>query len=269
MAKKTAKTDLAKVDRDALAKVIAQRKYQLIKVADICPNPYNKNRMGLQYYAALKANIADPRVGFTIPVLVRPNPDKDAKIPWMVIDGEHRWRASQEVGYAEIPCIVFPQMPEALAQYLMVESNAVHGTTDDADIKKILSTVESDEFLKGLDVWANTVTDAPIEEDTRKYDLGDDDLANIGNEATVPVTLFLKRPEQIDRFRVIVGQIRLTNGCTQEEAVMQIVDHFAESTGFGEKTGDEALDLKQGDLVQKIPKKGKSRAAEQAPGLED
>lgn len=269
---KTAKVDLSKVDKEALQKVIGQRQYKLINVNDICPNPYNKNKMGQQYFAALKANLADERVGFTIPILVRPNPDKDSTVPYMIIDGEHRWRGAKDIGYLEIPCIVFPQMSESLAQYLMIESNAIHGDTADADIKKILSTIESDDFLKGLDVWANTVTDAPVE-DEQKYALGDDDLADIGTDATVPVTLYLKRPEQIDKFRVVVGQLRLSSGCTQEEAVMQIVEHFMESTGFGETTGDESLDKKQSDLVEKMPrtksKKAKSAPVDEMPPLDD
>ena len=265
MAKKTAKVDLSKIDRDLLLKVVNQRKYQLIKVSDICPNPYNKNKMGTQYFAALKANIANPNVGFTIPVLVRPNPDKESKVPYMVIDGEHRWKAAGEIGYEQIPCIVFPQVSEGLAQYLMIESNAVHGTTDDADIKKILSTIESDDFLKDLDVWAATVTDAPVE-DASKYALGDDELDDIGLEDTVLVSLYLKRPSQIDRFRMVIGQIRLTSGCTQEDALMQVVEHFIESTGFGGETGDEALDEKQSDLV---PPKKRGKKTEQAPVVED
>lgn len=267
---KTAKVDLSKIDREKLQSIVGERKHQIIKVKDICPNPYNKNRMGGQYFAALKANIANPNVGFTIPVLVRPNPDKDAMVPWMIIDGEHRWKAATEIGYEAIPCIVFPQISEGLAQYLMVESNAVHGTTDDADVKKILSTIESDDFLKGLDIWAATVTEPPIQ-DQEKYAVGDEDLDNIGNDATVPVTLYLKRPEQIDKFRVLIGQIRLTSGCTQEDAVMQIVDFYMEATGFGEKTGDEATDAKQADLVARMPKKGKraKQSEEQMPPIED
>lgn len=267
---KTAKIDLGNIDREKLLEVVKQRKHMIISVNDICPNPYNKNRMGGQYFMALKANLADPRVGFTIPILVRPNPNSDATARYMIVDGEHRWKGAREVGYSEIPCIVMPQMPEELAKYLMVESNAVHGTTDDADVKQILSTVESSEFLKGLDVWATTVTEAPIA-DQEKYAVGDEDLDNIGNDATVPVTLYLKRPEQIDKFRVLVGQIRLTSGCTQEDAVMQIVDFYMEATGFGEKTGDEATDAKQADLVARMPKKGKraKQSEEQMPPIED
>ena len=246
MAKRKAKVDLSSIDREALQKVLKERKHQYVDPKSITPNPWNKNRMGDLYFAALKANLANPQIGFTIPVLLRPNPDKKSEVPYMIIDGEHRYKAAKELGYDEIPAIVFPEISDAVAKYLMIESNAIHGETSDADIKNVLSTIEDD--LENLDVWANTVTEEPLEEDG-KYGLDDDDLADVGSEPTVPVTLYLKRPEQIDKFKLVVGQLRLAHGCTQEEATMMVVDHYMESTGFGVQTGDNTLDNKQQDLT--------------------
>lgn len=252
MAKRTAKVDLSKVDREELNKVLKEREHKLISINDITPNPWNKNKMGAQYFAALKANIANPKVGFTIPVLLRPNPDPDATIPYMIIDGEHRYKAAKDIGYTEIPAIIFKQMPDSLAKYLMIESNAVHGDTSDADIKAVLSEIENDDFLEEFDIWAATITEEPLE-DTSKYAMDDDDLDDLDKDTTVPVTLYFSRTDQIDIFRRTIGQIRLSEGCTQEQAVMAVINHFNETTGFGGPTGDDGLDAKQSDLIS--PKK--------------
>ncbi len=247
MAKK--KLDLAKVDRSKLEELIKLREYKVIGVGDICPNPYNKNRMGEKYFTALKTNLANSKVGFTIPVLVRPNPNTDSDIKWMIIDGEHRWKAAKEVGYQQIPCIVFPQMDESLAKYFMIESNSVRGDTSDADIKKILQEIEEEPFFDptDFDVWVGAATEAP--EDLNKYDL-DGEEETEGLQETQLVSLYFT-PVQIDFYKRIVGQYRLAHGVTAEQAVFDMIEHFSTSTGFGTATGDDTLDQKQSDLVPK------------------
>lgn len=254
MSKRKAKYDPSKVDRVELENVMKQRKRADVPISDIMPNDYNKNKMGEMYFAALKANLANPKIGFTIPVLLRPNPDKDSPVKYVIIDGEHRYRAAKDIGYTEVPAVIFPDIPLALAKYLTVESNAIHGDTADSDIKNMLLEIEQDPFFEDTDIWANTVTEEPAE-DTSKYALDDEDLEDLGTEATTPVTLYLKRPEQIDRFRIVTGQMRMSHGYTLEEAVMDCIEMMAESTGMGMPTGDENVDkLDKQRTAQRIAK---------------
>jgi len=242
MAKKTARLDLSKVDRKKLQDIIAKRsQVMLVSPSEIVPNPYNKNKMGAQYFAALKANLANPHIGFTQPVLVRPNPDN--KDQWMIVDGEHRWKAAKEIGYETIPCINMEDMPESLAKYLMLEQNAVRGSTSDEDQKKILNEIENDPEWKKLmddfDPYAGTVTDEPLD-DASKYAVDEEDLDSITGNSH-PQTLFFS-DTQIALYRRVIGQIRLARGVTAEAAVIECIDFFEESTGLGVKTGDADLD---------------------------
>lgn len=70
-----------------------------IPVEEVKPNPDNPNEMSAADYDALKAEIRDH--GYTQPVLVRP-----LENGYQLIDGEHRWRAVSEIGFASVPAVV-------------------------------------------------------------------------------------------------------------------------------------------------------------------
>ena len=70
-----------------------------LPVTEIEPDPENSNEMSEGLYRALVDDIFEN--GFTQPILVRPVGEK-----WMIIDGEHRWRAVTELGVNTIPSVV-------------------------------------------------------------------------------------------------------------------------------------------------------------------
>lgn len=70
-----------------------------LPVGDIDPDESNANEMDAGLYEALVNDIRE--YGFTQPILVRPVGDR-----FRLIDGEHRWRAVSELGFATIPSIV-------------------------------------------------------------------------------------------------------------------------------------------------------------------
>lgn len=62
---------------------------QLIKVADIVPDPKNQKRPdGVEVLAA-----SIKRDGLLQPIILRPNSDAKAKVPYMLVAGERRWEA--------------------------------------------------------------------------------------------------------------------------------------------------------------------------------
>ena len=240
--------------------MIAQRsKVELVVPSKIHPNPWNKNRMGVQYFAALKSNMANPLVGFTQPILVQPHPDIENE--WQIVDGEHRWKASKELGLERVPVINLTTLPEAVAKYIMIESNAIHGATSDEDVKKILSDLENDPIFEDFDVFASTATEK-IDDET-DYGMDEDEMDNATNE-TVHLSLYFSA-EQLAKYRQVVGQMRLARGITAEAAVMECIEFFEDSTGMGDPTGDEDLDSRDGNdtpqadyLDKKVKRKKKS-----------
>src|SRR5215471_18090491 len=72
----------------------------LLAVDHLAPNAYNPNEMTEAEFAELVAEVR--HLGrLPKPVIVRPNGSG-----YVIVDGEHGWRAAREVGLAEVPCEV-------------------------------------------------------------------------------------------------------------------------------------------------------------------
>lgn len=71
-----------------------------ILITKIEPNDYNPNEMTDEEFKECKKEIK--HLGrIPKPIVVKPNKDK-----YTIIDGEHSWRASKELGFKELPCEV-------------------------------------------------------------------------------------------------------------------------------------------------------------------
>lgn len=71
-----------------------------LPVDKLFANDYNPNRMTAEAFAELAVEIR--HLGrLPKPVVVRPNGSG-----YLIVDGDHGWRAAQEVGLAEVPCEV-------------------------------------------------------------------------------------------------------------------------------------------------------------------
>lgn len=71
----------------------------LIELNRIKPNNYNPNVMSEDILAKLRAEIAHK--GVCVPIIVRNRGEG-----YEIVDGEHRWRICQELGWEKMPCIV-------------------------------------------------------------------------------------------------------------------------------------------------------------------
>ncbi|MCK4816828.1 ParB-like nuclease domain-containing protein, partial [bacterium] len=77
-------------------------KYEIkrIKIDNIKPNDWNPNVIEPNKFEILTRNIK--KVGFMLqPILVRKVDDH-----FQIIDGFHRWKASEKAGLKEIDCII-------------------------------------------------------------------------------------------------------------------------------------------------------------------
>lgn len=75
---------------------------QLVNVSDISPNDYNPNRMDKVTFTKLTRGVKRlyDKTGKLPIIIVRPDHTNPGK--YIIIDGEHRWRAVQELGFREI-----------------------------------------------------------------------------------------------------------------------------------------------------------------------
>jgi ParB family chromosome partitioning protein len=104
----------------------------LVAVDKIEKNAWNPNVMGPEEYDALKQDMHVHGVDGVDAVLISPygtfygEEDKDL---YVIVDGEHRWRAAEELGWKEISCEI-QDITEEEAKALCYRRNRERGTID-------------------------------------------------------------------------------------------------------------------------------------------
>ena len=177
------------------AKQLEKLDIEYVNPADITPNEYNPNRQSEHEFELLCKSMSED--GFTQPIIVH----KETK---RVVDGEHRWRASQALGYEKIP-VVFVDMTEEQMRIATLRHNRARGSEDielsaqvlrdlrelgaldwaqdslmldDVEMGKLLDDVPVAEALAGdeyTEAWepdSMSATDQEQHEDTQTVDLG-------------------------------------------------------------------------------------------------
>ena len=107
------------------------------------PNPWNPNRMTEEIRGKLRVNLK--RDGFVAPLLVRKLGDRH-----QIVNGEHRWRIAQELGYQTVPCVVLENLDDRKARILTVNLNELGGDPVPALLAKLLHELEEESPLSEL-----------------------------------------------------------------------------------------------------------------------
>lgn len=76
-----------------------------VDVESIQPNSYNPNIQTADEFELLLLSMR--RDGFTQPILVQ-------RVGRTIVDGEHRWRAAQAIGYTSVPVVFVDMTPEQM-----------------------------------------------------------------------------------------------------------------------------------------------------------
>lgn len=121
-----------------------------VKVGLLEPNPWNPNRENERTYAAVRESIRAS--GFVAPVIVCiPDPGTEEwssfgtweKGHYLILDGEHRWKASQDEEMTEIAVNVIHGLTEATARRMTLQLMQ-HGEPDAAALLKCLDVLEQE-----------------------------------------------------------------------------------------------------------------------------
>jgi len=95
-----------------------------IKVTDIAANPHNPRLIfDPQDLDELKKSIG--KVGILVPVTVYRNKKKFPKSPYILLDGERRWRCATELQFETIPANIIDE-PEDVTQNILFMFNIHH-----------------------------------------------------------------------------------------------------------------------------------------------
>lgn len=139
------------------AKQLETLNIEYIDPATITPNEYNPNRQSEHEFELLCKSMSED--GFTQPIIVH----RETR---QVVDGEHRWRASQALGYAQIPVVFVDMTPEQM-RIATLRHNRARGSEDIELSAQVLRDLRE---LGALD-WAQ---DSLMLDDVEMHKLLDD-----------------------------------------------------------------------------------------------
>jgi len=104
-----------------------------VDIEKIIPNKYNPNVMDKKTFEQTKKNIL--REGLIGAIVCRKSPDKEGQ--YVVIDGEHRWRAIKSLGYKKVPIIVLDKnVSEAMIS--TINFNKLRGAFDNLRLANVI-----------------------------------------------------------------------------------------------------------------------------------
>jgi ParB-like chromosome segregation protein Spo0J len=114
---------------------------EYVPTESVKPNDYNPNRQSDHDFELLCKSIDED--GFTQPIVA-------LRSTRVVVDGEHRWRAAQTLGLAEVP-VVFVDMTPAQARIATLRHNRARGEENvelAAAVLRDLSKLGATDWLK-------------------------------------------------------------------------------------------------------------------------
>lgn len=122
-------------------------RFEVIERERLRPNPWNPNRMDERTFAAERESIQT--FGFLDPLTVRPHPTLEGEFE--IVDGEHRLRATDDLDYPKLPCLVL-DLDEAAARKLTVILNETRGEADPVLQAELLNDLRSHLGDEGVQV---------------------------------------------------------------------------------------------------------------------
>lgn len=120
--------------KDSVRRLKWGKDYEIIMITprEAQRNPWNPNRMDLETFEKEKLSITNN--GFIDPIKVRELEDGSLEI----VDGEHRWRAAQELGLKEIPAINLGPISDEQAKKLTIIANELRGAPEPVLLSALL-----------------------------------------------------------------------------------------------------------------------------------
>lgn len=101
-------------------KVLQRLAVEYVPIESIKPNQYNPNRQSEHDFELLVRSMMED--GFTQPIVV-------IRETREIVDGEHRWRAAQHLGFTEVPVVMVDMSPEQM-RISTLRHNRARGSED-------------------------------------------------------------------------------------------------------------------------------------------
>lgn len=141
--KKAVVMDVMEVNLGEDAPVEIRGKWRLVNRDTVRANDFNYKRMASYMFDKLVENMR--MFGWSgPPVIVRSGDENGTFEDGMleIIDGEHRWKASEAVEMTEIPVQDLGNVPDAIAKTLIVTFNELHGKPDNDALSHLVAELD-------------------------------------------------------------------------------------------------------------------------------
>lgn len=112
-------------------------KYREVSTTELAPNPWNPNKQSDFMFERQQESLR--QMSFLDPILVRSSGGR-----LEIIDGEHRWRAAQEVGQDVVSVIDLGEVPDHEAKQLTILLNELRGKPERTALAALIN-----ELLEG------------------------------------------------------------------------------------------------------------------------
>ena len=119
---------------------LEQLTIEYVDIKSIKPNEYNPNRQSDHDFGLLLKSMEED--GFTQPIIIQQDTDT-------IVDGEHRWRAADQLGYEQVPIVRVPMTTEQM-RIATLRHNRARGSEDIELSAQVLRDLQA---LGALD-WA-------------------------------------------------------------------------------------------------------------------
>lgn len=186
--------------------------FQYLPIDLIVPNPWNPNVQDEITFNLLQDEIAE--VGLIDPIEVVPLDDGT----YMILGGEHRWRAAKALGHEEIPSILLTDekwKDEDLRRFITVRLNVIHGKLDpdkfmtlyrglsskygEESMQRMLGYSDSKAFQKMLG-WAKKNLKASLpKEMAGEVDAAIKDVKNVADLSNIVQEMFQRYGETMNQ----------------------------------------------------------------------
>lgn len=107
--------------------------FRMVSVDDLSANSYNPNDMEAEFFEAVVSQVKDE--GMNQPILVRPDQADEGR--FVIVDGEHRWKAAKLAGRKRLGVIVVP-FDEKTAKVRTLSMNNLRGQNIPIKLARLL-----------------------------------------------------------------------------------------------------------------------------------